>query len=74
MLLTVVPSFKSVMSSVVPAGTAMPLRIIVLQLPLPDSAELASVNVHPDAALADTTLAELVPAAVAATEEELPES
>lgn len=44
---TVVPSERSVMSRVVPAGTAIPLRTILVQLFFPEIASDALVKVQP---------------------------
>lgn len=52
---TVVPSDKSVMSSVSPAVTAMPLRMMSVQSALPETAELRSVKVQLDEAVASVT-------------------
>ena len=55
--LTVVPSVRSVMSNVVPAGTVMPLRTMLEQELLPEMAAEALVKVHPEAAGAEELFA-----------------
>lgn len=66
---TVVPSFRSVMSRVSPAGTVIPLRTMVEQEPLPEAAESASVKVHPESAEMAAVPAEATGAALTAADE-----
>jgi hypothetical protein len=66
---TVVPSFRSVISRVSPAGTVIPLRTIVEQEPLEAAAASASVKVQPDEA--ETELGVELGSAAEAAETEL---
>ena len=68
--LTVVPSFRSVMSRVSPAGTVIPLRTMDEQEPFEAAAVSASVKVQPEDAVTELALAELLDALAGAAAEE----